>query len=175
MTAQQNRRDFLRQGINIGAGLICCCGSFSCRKRSQSKKSSKKEVSQTKPAGEDFSKLSYCGLACGPNCKIFAATKNNDYQSKVKIADEWSAKYGKSFKPEDVHCSGCKAENMPASYYASICEIRKCAKEKQVMTCAHCSDFPACKKQTWTDWPTLREKIEQIRSKLQTQDANNPK
>jgi len=168
MTTQQNRRDFLRQGINIGVGVACCCAGFSCRKQPQQKKSSTKDVPQTKAVGEDFSKSSYCGLLCGEGCKVFAATKNNDYNSKTEIAKDWSAKYGKVFKPEDVHCYGCKTENRPVSYYATICQVRNCARERQVITCAHCNDFPACEKQTWTDWPTLKEKIRQIRSKLQT-------
>ena len=166
MAIQQNRRDFLRQGVNIGLGVACCCAGFSCRK--QQKGSSEKKTPLTKVTGEDFSKLSYCGLVCGEGCKTFAATKNNDYKSKTEIAKDWSAKYGKDFKPEDVHCYGCKAENMPASYYTTICTARKCARERHVITCAHCSDFPACQKQTWTDWPEAKENVQQIRSKLQT-------
>ncbi len=171
MTAQQNRRDFLKQGIDVGVGLACCCAAFSCSKKSQQKIYSKENVPQTRAAGEDFSEVSYCGLVCGEKCKVFRATKNNDSAAKAEIAKEWSEKYGKDFKPEDVHCSGCKTENIPVSYYAAICEVRNCARQRQVITCAHCGDFPACKKQTWTDWPTLRGKIEQIRARLQTKNT----
>jgi hypothetical protein len=174
MTAQQNRRDFLKQGIDVGVGLMCCCAGLSCSKKSQQKESSKKSALDTGAAGEDFSKFSYCGLVCGEKCKVFRATKNNDSAAKAEIAKEWSEKYGKDFKPEDVHCSGCKTENIPVSYYAAICEVRNCARQRQVITCAHCGDFPACQKQTWTDWPAARKLIEQIRSKLQAQNAAGP-
>ncbi len=170
MNTQQSRRDFLRQSLSVGTGLVCCCANLSCRSKSKQRPSRASNVAQTEMIHEDFSELSYCCIRCDEQCEIFAATKNNDQQSKARIASRWSEKFGKAFKSQDVACYGCKAENMPVSYYATLCSLRKCARDRRVITCAHCDDFPSCQKDSWTKWPSLREKTDQIRNRIQTRN-----
>jgi hypothetical protein len=45
--------------------------------------------------------------------------------------------------------------------------IRKCAVEKQVVTCAHCDEYPTCDDPMWESYPWLRRQIDQIRSNLE--------
>jgi hypothetical protein len=93
-------------------------------------------------SAEDFSRMAYCGIRC------WAACPEHAYPN---------------------HCEGCKSEGGKLSRHCDFCAIRKCASEKQVLTCAHCYEYPSCEADTWTRFPILRDKIDQIRSDLQTQ------
>jgi hypothetical protein len=86
---------------------------------------------------------SYCGINC-EECEAFSATQNNDNQLKKRVAQRWSSLYGKEFKPEDVHCEGCRSEGTLGTYCQAMCRIKPCCREKQIETCAQCREF-ACK------------------------------
>jgi len=90
----------------------------------------------------DFSRISYCGIHCQEACP------------------EWAY-------PQT--CDGCKAQTTKCAPYCCGCPVRKCAREKEVLTCAHCNGFPTCDKETWNIYPGLRKQIEQLRAELQTQ------
>ena len=89
---------------------------------------------------EDFSRMAYCGIKC------WAACPEKEYPD---------------------HCGGCKSEGGKRGHFCVICSIRKCASEKQVLTCAHCDEYPACEADTWTKYPILRDMIDRLRSDLQ--------
>jgi hypothetical protein len=93
-------------------------------------------------SAEDFSRMAYCGIRCWVGCPERA------YPEK---------------------CKGCKSQGGKLGHYCEICSIRKCASEKQVLTCAHCDAYPSCEVDTWKRYPVLRRKIDQIRSDLQAQ------
>jgi hypothetical protein len=93
-------------------------------------------------SAEDFSRMAYCGIRCWSACPEHAYPKS---------------------------CEGCKSSGGILAPYCQTCAIRKCASEKQVLTCAHCQEYPSCTVETWTIFPVLRKKIDQIRSDLQNQ------
>jgi len=64
-------------------------------------------------------------------------------------------------------CSSCKSEDEKHSSFWERCMIRKCAVEKQVVTCAHCDEYPTCDDPMWESYPWLRRQIDQIRSNLE--------
>jgi len=64
------------------------------------------------------------------------ATKNNfSLEQKTEIAKKWSEKYRTGIKPEDINCEGCSSTRKKFNY-CNMCEIRKCAKEKEVKNCS---------------------------------------
>lgn len=85
--------------------------------------------------------IGYCGLDCD-QCGAFIATKNNDDALRVKVAEEWARLYDAPIKPEHINCTGCQSAGVKTYYCDALCEIRKCAAEKTVDTCADCSDYP---------------------------------
>jgi hypothetical protein len=93
-------------------------------------------------SAEDFSRMAYCGIRCWVECP------ENAYPAS---------------------CEGCKSKGGKLGHYCEICSIRKCAGEKQVLTCAHCDGYSSCEADTWKRYPILRIKIDQIRSDLQAQ------
>ena len=167
MRRNTNRREFMKQSLLTGTGVaLCCC--FGCEKSTDKEMTSNAEE-LSKKIGEDINQLSYCGINCNEKCELFRATKNNDLQLKAKVAKEWFNKAEDEFKPEEIFCYGCKTENKPQNQLVANCAVRKCAREKMLAICAQCNAFPTCDKELWTKWPTLKQRIEEIRSKLEAQ------
>ena len=131
------RRDFVK--LIILTGILV--GGITDRK------STAAQISEptTKPAeipaysAEDFNRMAYCGIRCQ------AACPEHEY-------------------PES--CDGCKSKGEKLGHYCRICTIRKCASEKQVLTCAHCAGYSSCEADTWKKYPILMEKINKIRMEL---------
>lgn len=83
--------------------------------------------------------LAYCGIDCGA-CPALIATRTNDDALRRKIAAEWSQSFGHDLKPEQINCTGCTSEGAHINYCA-MCEIRKCARGRQLANCALCADY----------------------------------
>jgi len=148
-TVGRNRREMVKAcacaGINLALGSvsISCCPCSSKRRQAMMDR-------------DDFSMIAYCCLEC-EKCDVYVATQKNDDQLRAKVAKEWK------MKAEELYCDGCKSDRAPFD-----CEARKCAVSKNLPTCAHCADFPSCDKDIWTKWPPLREKVQAMRSRLNT-------
>ncbi len=106
--------------------------------------------------------IAVCGLDCAA-CDAFIATKSNDDTMKAKVAAEWSKMNGADIKPEDIICEGCRTGSSVLGGYCSMCEIRKCAAEKQVSHCGICTDFP-CEKVSMVldNSPTAAENLKSL-------------
>jgi len=83
--------------------------------------------------------LAYCGLVC-TDCNAYIAKQNDDDELRRKTAEEWS-RPGDPVSPEEINCDGCKTETGELYKWCPNCEVRACAIEKGVETCAHCDDF----------------------------------
>ncbi|MBN1486801.1 MAG: DUF3795 domain-containing protein [Anaerolineae bacterium] len=83
--------------------------------------------------------VAYCGLVC-TECPAFMGTQNNDMEALAVLAVEWSAG-GPAFAPEDMLCDGCLATDGRLFKWCQECELRSCASERGVATCAHCPDY----------------------------------
>ncbi len=101
-----------------------------------------------------FELIAYCGLDCS-KCQAYEATVKDDDALRAKVAAAWK------MKPEDVNCLGCKSAKALFN-----CSLKKCASKRGLPTCAHCQDFPRCKDEQWTKFPSLREAAEALRKTL---------
>lgn len=72
----------------------------------------------------------YCGLYCGA-CSIMVERKNNRLEA---MADN------NKYRFDELMCNGCKTQ--VNSIYCRECDIKKCAKEKNVEFCFECNEFP---------------------------------
>jgi hypothetical protein len=113
--------------------------------------------------------ISYCGLIC-QGCPIYCATREQNKQKKEKmraaIARMCKEHYGQECKPEDINdCDGCKATT--GRLFCTNCEIRKCAIEKALENCAHCSEY-ACDrlKEFFVKDQEAKTRLDFIRSSL---------
>lgn len=85
-----------------------------------------------------------CGLVCS-GCDAFIATSSDDDAKRAEVAELWSKQYGQEVKAEDVNCDGCTSDSERLFSHCSVCEIRKCAREKAVANCAYCDEY-VCEK-----------------------------
>jgi hypothetical protein len=94
--------------------------------------------------------LAYCGINC-VECPVFIATANDDNELRQKTVQEWNGIYKdymetrgmRGLKPQDMNCRGCRTEG--GRFLGCIsCPIRKCSRERELTTCAGCSDFETC-------------------------------
>jgi hypothetical protein len=110
--------------------------------------------------------IAYCGLVCS-DCPAYIATQKNDDEERKKVAEKWNKEFNGSFKPEDVNCDGCPTESDRLIGFTQQCQVRKCAKEKVVINCAHCDDY-GCEKliEFFKMAPLAKENLEEIRKNL---------
>lgn len=109
--------------------------------------------------------ISYCGLECS-QCPAFIARRDNDDELRKQTARQWSEQFQAEFAPETIDCDGCRAAGLHGPY-CSMCEIRACAMEKDVPTCAHCADY-GCDKlaKVHSMDPQCKARLDKIRSGL---------
>jgi len=85
---------------------------------------------------------------CGINCQVcpaYIATVNDDDEMRRKTAEQWSKQYGADIKPEHINCMSCLSKEGPVFHHCTVCEIRKCGMEREVLNCARCDEY-ACEK-----------------------------
>ncbi len=108
--------------------------------------------------------IAYCGIDCA-KCPAYVAKKTNDNELRQKTAVEWSKMFGAEFKAEQINCDGCSIAGQHIVYCDQMCEIRKCAREKQVSTCAVCGDYGCEKLESFIkNVPEARTNLEKLRS-----------
>lgn len=117
--------------------------------------------------GENMEKMiAYCGLIC-TECPGYIATQKDSDEERKKVAKSWSKMYNTEVKPEDVNCDGCLSETGRLIDYCNICEIRKCAIEKDVKNCAYCKEYICERISKWfKDVPEAKSTLEEIRKSL---------
>ncbi len=110
--------------------------------------------------------IAYCGLIC-TECPAFIATEKDSEEEREKVAKEWSEMFKDEIKAEDINCDGCLTKSGRICNYTKICEIRKCAIEKEVKNCAYCDEY-VCRKlsKSFEFAPKAKETLEEIRKSI---------
>lgn len=121
------------------------------------------ELKKTEENKEEKKLIGFCGITCS-ECPAFIATQKNDDALRVETAKKWSEMYNSDIKTADINCSGCLAESGLLFNYCNVCEIRKCALEKKVTSCAACPEY-SCKKldSFLAQVPEARKTLEELR------------
>ncbi len=88
--------------------------------------------------------LSCCGLIC-TECPAYLAARTNDEELRAKTAEEWSNLFRVRIKPEGINCDGCMSSGEQIFGYCRVCEVRTCARDKGVLNCFVCLDYPCPK------------------------------
>jgi hypothetical protein len=159
MSTENNRREFLKQGVAIGTSLaiggICLAGC--CSKRClKSESAAESDI--------DFSRIAYCCINCD-KCPLYEATLKSDDEAKKKIAAEWGDDKREDFKLEEFYCYGCK-DKRSCGVPGRDCTVRICAVKKGFATCAHCESFEVCDNKFWRDFPQMRDEVRSLKAKV---------
>ena len=88
-------------------------------------------------------RIGYCGLDC-ETCDAYIATVNNDQALRRKTAKLWAELNNAPILPEHINCMGCRVNGVKTVFCENLCEIRKCALAKNVVTCGCCPEFETC-------------------------------
>lgn len=115
--------------------------------------------------------IAYCGLTC-PTCPIYLATRQENKAEQARMRSEivylCKEHYGMSYALEDItDCDGCQAEGERLFSACKNCPIRKCAREKELENCAHCSEY-ACEtlEVFFRSDPTAKTHLDAIRNSI---------
>jgi predicted nucleic acid binding AN1-type Zn finger protein len=89
--------------------------------------------------------IAYCGLDC-IQCPAYVATQADDREALEKTAAMWREQFNSPYITADsIICDGCMQDGR-LSGYCTICEIRACALERGMETCALCAEYEGCGK-----------------------------
>ena len=112
--------------------------------------------------------IAFCGLNCD-TCPVHLATLEQDKSRQQKmresIAEKCYSVYGLVLKPEDISdCDGCRSDTGIIFPGCLSCEIKKCAVEKNISSCAFCFYYvcPKLQEHFLLD-PDAQIRLEEIR------------
>jgi hypothetical protein len=112
--------------------------------------------------------IAYCGLKCD-SCPLYLATLEQDKSQQLtmreSIVELFAKHYGLNIRPEDVaDCDGCLTNTERLFSGCSDCGIRKCARAKNIESCAYCDDY-ACGKlrEHFARYSVAEARLEEIR------------
>ena len=117
--------------------------------------------------------VAYCGLVC-QGCPIYWATRETDEAKKEKMKADIlricreQYGYGEDFTAEYVtDCDGCRTDSGRLFSGCEKCEIRKCARQRELENCAYCNDY-ACEKleKFFENDPSAKARLDVIKSTL---------
>ena len=113
--------------------------------------------------------LAYCGLNC-IECPVFIATASDDNELRRKTAEEWGKLYSeyigkRELSLEDMNCRGCRSDSDIRFIGCENCPIRRCVKNKNLVTCADCDEYRTCEMINGflTSAPQAKENLDKIR------------
>ena len=87
--------------------------------------------------------IAQCGWTC-TECPAYIARQTNDQELREKTAKTWSGA-GFTVEPIQINCEGCHSTG-DLFYHCLECNVRNCAIEKIVNTCADCGEYPCADK-----------------------------
>ena len=85
---------------------------------------------------------------CGFRCEICPAYKDNisSDEDRQAVSDGWFKHYGFRIAGEEIYCDGCRADDSTNPRRIDPeCEVRACALQRKLPSCAHCDDFMCAK------------------------------
>ena len=88
----------------------------------------------------DEKAITMCGYRCDL-CKAYARNYRKE-DRRAELAQAWMKYYGLIYKPEDIHCDGCRCMKKGAKRVDDACPVRACVLSRNINSCADCIDYP---------------------------------
>jgi hypothetical protein len=117
-------------------------------------------------------KLAYCGIDC-TTCEEYLATEEGASEGCVELLAYWKCEYP-DITYDEVTCYGCREAGARLFFLCEKCEIRRCARQRGVETCADCTDYP-CKKleHHLALFPSAKRNLEMIRRSFEDEQFSD--
>jgi hypothetical protein len=115
--------------------------------------------------------IAYCGLDC-QSCPIHLAayepSESKRREMRISIARICSEQYGMNLLPEQVtDCNGCRSNTGRLFSGCLHCEIRPCAIDRKLESCANCVEYVCGKLQNhFKDDPSAQIRLQTLRSQI---------
>ena len=87
--------------------------------------------------------IACCGLDC-EQCDAYIATLHDDQALREKTARLWAELNHAPILPEHIHCQGCRADGVKTVFCEQLCAVRRCARQRGVVTCGDCPEMETC-------------------------------
>ena len=110
--------------------------------------------------------IGYCGLNCA-GCPAYIATQADDMAALERVAAEWRVAFNApEMTADSIICDGGLASiGGRLAGYCGMCEIRACALERNLASCAFCDDYGCTKLEGFlAQAPEARATLEQLRA-----------
>ena len=82
--------------------------------------------------------ISICGLNCA-KCDIYEASHGNE-ELRDEIVKWFERERNEELRSDQVSCEGCR--DLLSTHWSSECRIMLCAKDRGILYCFQCRDFP---------------------------------
>lgn len=110
--------------------------------------------------------IAHCGLIC-TECPAYIATQTNDERMREQTAEMWSKIYNAPLTAANINCDSCLSDGPRLIGHCHVCQIRGCARQRHVVNCGHCADFPCDKlTQIFQAVPEAKIRLEEIHARL---------
>ncbi len=110
--------------------------------------------------------IAACGYDCA-ECEAYIATQANDDEKLAAVAKKWSEQYGGEYESSMCTCDGCKTGGRLSTIHPTTCEVRICAANRGVPTCAHCEDYICKTLEGFIEFdPEIGKKLKVIRDSI---------
>lgn len=108
--------------------------------------------------------IACCGLDCS-QCPAHLAWQSDDQALRQKTAEAWSRLYQTQITPAQINCAGCHSPQEPLFGHCHECDIRACARQRGLPTCAPCPEY-ACARLDFVHQavPQARQALDDLRA-----------
>jgi hypothetical protein len=94
------------------------------------------------------------------------AGESGELAKKKEAYEMWKLqeRYGLEFDADQIFCNGCRTDKELGAA-VSHCEVRKCAIEKDLISCVVCSELTTCDKGLWKRYPEFYQSVIQLQDR----------
>ena len=88
--------------------------------------------------------IAYCGIDCN-KCPVYLYATKGDTNAILNFARKLVDSFGGDIEEYKTYkCLGCVPDVNVKAPHPTVCNIRKCAREKKYNTCAECNAYENC-------------------------------
>ena len=79
-----------------------------------------------------------------PETGLLKIRKAMGVYSNIRPAKLWAALNHAPVLPEHINCQGCRADWAKTVFCEQLCAVRRCARQRGVVTCGDCPEMESC-------------------------------
>jgi hypothetical protein len=119
----------------------------------------------------DPKQRTYCGYICPDDCTFRRGTLANDLALKQEAWKEWKIeeRFGLVFNQEQAICYGCKELEKPEGVVLQRCDVRACARDKELDCCIECDELTTCDRDLWRRFPKFKQQVIEMQEQYRRQ------